>query len=259
MLRAARRLAQLRDIGVVTSFLGAHALPSEAAGDQDRYLDEVNALIPDLAQKKLAVDAFCQTIAFSPEQVARVFAAATAAGLPVKLHADQLSNRHGARLAAARGALSADHLEYTDEDGVAAMARAATVAVLLPGAFYVLREKQVPPIDTLRRHQVPMGDRRIDALALAQGLAGMAPLSARFLPDRWRSHVRESRTHHGRSQGFYCPRNTSSTHRVNSPPKPNLPILGSYVYIYIAHKCITLRPCQKSSDRYIDILVSKSG
>src|SRR5262249_15136244 len=93
---------------------------------------------------------------FSPAQTARVFAAAKAAGLPVKLHADQLSNLHGARLAAEHGALSADHLEYTDEDGVAAMASAGTTAVLLPGAFYVLREKQLPPIDTFRRHRVPI-------------------------------------------------------------------------------------------------------
>jgi imidazolonepropionase len=103
-----------------------------------------------------AVDAFCEGIAFSPEQTARVFAAAKAAGLRVKLHADQLSNLHGARLAAEHNALSADHLEYTDEDGAAAMARAGTVAVLLPGAFYVLREKQFPPVDALRRLNVPI-------------------------------------------------------------------------------------------------------
>jgi imidazolonepropionase len=102
------------------------------------------------------VDAFCETIGFSPAQTARVFVAARAAGLPVKLHADQLSNLHGARLAAEYGALSADHLEYTDEDGAAAMARAGTVAVLLPCAFYVLREKQLPPIDAFHRHGVPM-------------------------------------------------------------------------------------------------------
>jgi imidazolonepropionase len=158
MLRAARRLAQVREVEVVTSFLGAHALPPEANGDKDRYIDEVCAMIPDLVRHKLAdaVDAFCETIAFSPEQTARVFAAAKAAGLPVKLHADQLSNLHGARLAAEHGALSADHLEYTDQDGVAAMARAGTVAVLLPGAFYVLREKQIPPVDAFRRQRVPV-------------------------------------------------------------------------------------------------------
>jgi imidazolonepropionase len=158
MLRAARRIARTRDVDVVTSFLGAHALPPEANGDKDRYIDEVCAMIPAVARDRLAdaVDAFCENIAFSPEQTARVFAAARAAGLPVKLHADQLSNLHGAKLAAEHGALSADHLEYTDDDGVAAMARAGTVAVLLPGAFYVLRERQVPPIESLRRARVPI-------------------------------------------------------------------------------------------------------
>jgi imidazolonepropionase len=158
MLAAARRLARERDVAVVTSFLGAHALPPEANGDKERFIDEVCAMIPAIAREKLAdaVDAFCEGIAFSPEQTARVFRAAQAAGLPVKLHADQLSNLHGARLAAEHGALSADHLEYTDEDGVAAMARAGTVAVLLPGAFYVLREKQLPPVEALRRHGVPI-------------------------------------------------------------------------------------------------------
>jgi imidazolonepropionase len=158
MLAAARRLARERDVDVVTSFLGAHALPPEAGGDKDRYIDEVCAMIPAIAREKLAdaVDAFCEGIAFSPAQTARVFAAAQAAGLPVKLHADQLSNLGGAKLAAEHGALSADHLEYTDEAGVAAMARAGTVAVLLPGAFYVLREKQMPPVEALRRHGVPI-------------------------------------------------------------------------------------------------------
>jgi imidazolonepropionase len=158
MLRAARRLGRERDIDVVTSFLGAHALPPEAGGDKERYIDEVCAIIPAIARGQLvdAVDAFCETIAFSPEQTARVFTAARAAGLPVKLHADQLTNLHGAKLAAEHGALSADHLEYTDEDGVAAMAHAGTVAVLLPGAFYVLRERQPPPVDALRRTRVPI-------------------------------------------------------------------------------------------------------
>jgi imidazolonepropionase len=157
MLRAVRRLGRERDIEVVTTFLGAHAMPPES-NDKDRYIDDVCDMIPALAHDKLAdaVDAFCEGIAFSPEQTARVFAAAKAAGLPVKLHADQLSNLHGARLAAEHGALSADHLEYTDEDGVVAMARAGTVAVLLPGAFYVLREKQVPPVDAFRKHRVPI-------------------------------------------------------------------------------------------------------
>jgi imidazolonepropionase len=157
-LRAARRLGDERQVEVVTTFLGAHALPPEANGDKERYIDAVCAMVPTIARDKLAdaVDAFCEGIAFSPAQTARVFAAAKAAGLPVKLHADQLSNLHGAKLAAEHGALSADHLEYTDEDGVAAMARAGTVAVLLPGAFYVLREKQLPPIEAFRRHRVPI-------------------------------------------------------------------------------------------------------
>jgi imidazolonepropionase len=157
-LRAACRLGTERPVEVVTSFLGAHALPPEANGDKERYIDAVCAMVPLIAREKLAdaVDAFCEGIAFSPAQTARVFAAAKAAGLPVKLHADQLSNLHGARLAAEHGALSADHLEYTDEEGVAAMARAGTVAVLLPGAFYVLREKQLPPVEALRRHHVPI-------------------------------------------------------------------------------------------------------
>ena len=156
-LRAARRLAQERKVDVVTTFLGAHALPPEAA-DKDGFIEAVIAMIPALAREKLAdaVDAFCEGIAFSPEQTARVFAAAKAHGLPVKLHADQLSNLHGAKLAAEHGALSADHLEYTDEEGAAALARAGTVAVLLPGAFYVLREKQLPPLEAFRRHGTPL-------------------------------------------------------------------------------------------------------
>jgi imidazolonepropionase len=156
-LRAAQRLGRERHVDVATTFLGAHALPPEA-GDKDRYIAEVCAMIPDIARDGLAdaVDAFCEGIAFSPEQVARVFVAAKVAGLPVKLHADQLSNLHGARLAAEHGALSADHLEYTDEEGVAAMARSGAVAVLLPGAFYVLREKQSPPVAAFHKHNVPI-------------------------------------------------------------------------------------------------------
>jgi imidazolonepropionase len=157
MLRAARRLGRERDVGVVTSLLGAHAMPPDAA-DKDAFIAKVCAMIPQIRQAGLAdaVDAFCEGIAFSPEQVARVFEAAKANGLPVKLHADQLSNLHGAALAARYDALSADHLEYTDETGIAAMAQAGTVAVLLPGAFYVLREKQLPPVEALRRHKVPV-------------------------------------------------------------------------------------------------------
>jgi imidazolonepropionase len=126
--------------------------------DKDAFIAKVCAMIPQIRQAGLAdaVDAFCEGIAFSPEQVARVFDTAKAHGLPVKLHADQLSNLHGAALAARYDALSADHIEYTDETGVAAMAQAGTVAVLLPGAFYMLREKQVPPVEALRRHKAPI-------------------------------------------------------------------------------------------------------
>ncbi|MGN6459955.1 MAG: imidazolonepropionase, partial [Pseudolabrys sp.] len=145
VLRAARRLGRERTVDVTTTFLGAHAMPPGET-DKDAFIAAVCKMIPDIAAAKLAdaVDAFCEGIAFSPEQTARVFDAAKAAGLPVKLHADQLSNLHGAALAARYNALSADHLEYTDEAGAAAMAKAGTVAVLLPGAFYVLREKQLP-------------------------------------------------------------------------------------------------------------------
>ena len=155
MLRAARALGRARPVSVATTFLGAHALPPEAGGDKDGYIARVcDEMLPAVAREGLAdaVDAFCEGIAFDPAQVARVFAASKAAGLPVKLHADQLSNLGGARLAADWGALSADHLEYTDEQGAAAMARAGTVAVLLPGAYYTLRETQAPPVEALRRH-----------------------------------------------------------------------------------------------------------
>jgi imidazolonepropionase len=158
-LRAARRLTQERSVSIRTSFLGAHALPPEAVDDRKGYVDRlISEMLPAVAAEGLAdaVDGFCETIAFSPEEITRVFAAAKTLGLPVKLHADQLSNLHGAALAAGFGALSADHLEHTDEAGVAAMARAGTVAVLLPGAFYFIRETQRPPIDLFRRHGVAM-------------------------------------------------------------------------------------------------------
>lgn len=157
-LRAARRLGDARPVSVVTTFLGAHALPPEYADDRSGYVEAVCAMIPRLASEGLAdaVDAFCEGIAFSPAETARVFAAAKSAGLRVKLHADQLSNLQGAKLAANHSALSADHLEYTDDEGAAAMAKAGTVAVLLPGAFFVLREKQMPPVDAFRRHGVPI-------------------------------------------------------------------------------------------------------
>ena len=158
MLAAARRLGEIRDVGVVTTFLGAHALPPEAAGDKAAHIDRVVAMIPALVAEGLvdAVDAFCEGIAFSPAEVERVFAAAAAHGLPVKLHADQLSNLSGAALAARHRALSADHLEWTDEAGAEAMAAAGTVAVMLPGAFYFLRETRRPPIDLFRAEGVAM-------------------------------------------------------------------------------------------------------
>lgn len=157
MLRAARRLGQIRPVVIKTSYLAAHAIPTEYAGRADDYMDQV--CIPTLrlahAQGLVdAVDGFCETIAFRPAQIERLFLAAQALGLPVKLHAEQLSNLGGAALAARYGALSADHLEYLDEAGVQAMA--GTVAVILPGAFYTLREVQKPPIELLRQHGVPM-------------------------------------------------------------------------------------------------------
>lgn len=159
MLAVARELGRTRPVRVVTTLLAAHALPAEYAGRADAYVDEVCLpLIGEAARAGLvdAVDAFGETIGFTPAQCRRVLAAARSAGLPVKLHADQLSNQHGAALAAGLGALSADHLEYTDEAGVAAMAAAGTVAVLLPGAFHCLRETRLPPIAALRAHGVPM-------------------------------------------------------------------------------------------------------
>jgi len=159
LLRAARRLGAERPVGLHTTFLGAHALPVEAQGDKDAYIAKVcEEMLPAVQAEGLAdaVDGFCEGIAFSPAQIERVFQAARSAGLPVKLHADQLSNLHGAALAARYGALSADHLEHTDEAGAAAMAAAGTVAVLLPGAFYFIRETKVPPIEAFRRQGVAM-------------------------------------------------------------------------------------------------------
>jgi len=158
-LRAARRLGRERSVTVRTTFLGAHAMPPEMAGDKTAYIDAVcHRMLPAIAKEGLAdaVDAFCETIAFSADETARVFAAAQALGLPIRLHADQLTNLHGAALAAKFGAVAADHLEFTDEDGVRAMREAGTVAVVLPGAFYFLREKQMPPIELMRRHGVPI-------------------------------------------------------------------------------------------------------
>lgn len=158
-LRAARRLGEVRPVRIVTTFLGAHALPPEFKDDPDGYIDLVcGEMIPAIAASGLAdaVDAFCEGIGFTAEQTRRVFEAARAHGLPVKLHAEQLSNRHGAALAAGFGALSADHLEHLDEAGIAAMAKAGTVATLLPGAYYFVRETKLPPIEGLRAAGVPM-------------------------------------------------------------------------------------------------------
>lgn len=158
-LRAARRLDKERPVTVRTTFLGAHALPPEAKGDKDAFVDLVaNTILPAIAAEGLAdaVDGFCEGIAFLPEQIARVFDKARALGLPVKLHADQLSNLHGAELAARYGALSADHLEYTDDAGAVAMAKAGTVATILPGAYYFIRETKKPPIGLFRQHGVKM-------------------------------------------------------------------------------------------------------
>jgi imidazolonepropionase len=158
-LSAARAVGRNRPVAIRTTFLGAHALPPEADGDKDRYIDLVcHEMLPAVAQAGLAdaVDAFMEGIAFSGDQTARVFRAAKALGLPVKLHADQLSNLGGAALASEFSALSADHLEHTDRAGVAAMARAGTVAVLLPGAFYFIRETTKPPVELFRVHGVNM-------------------------------------------------------------------------------------------------------
>ncbi|MGE0733825.1 MAG: imidazolonepropionase [Alphaproteobacteria bacterium] len=159
LLRTARRLGEASDVSIVTSFLGAHALPPEFAERPDDYIALVcEQMLPAIAQERLAdaVDVFCENIGFTAAQTELVFKAARELGLPVKLHAEQLTDMKGAVLAARYRAISCDHLEYVQEDGVAAMAAAGTVAVLLPGAFYFLREKQLPPVELLRRYQVPM-------------------------------------------------------------------------------------------------------
>jgi imidazolonepropionase len=156
-LQAARRLGELRPVSVRTTFLGAHTIPPEMKGNSAGYIDALcQTMLPAIAAEGLAdaVDAFCEGIAFSVEETAQVFSKARELGLPVRLHADQLSNLHGAALAAKFGALSADHLEFGDDNGVAAMAKAGTVAVVLPGAYYFIREKQLPPIAAMRRHGV---------------------------------------------------------------------------------------------------------
>jgi len=157
-LRIARRLGAELPLTVRTTCLSAHALPPEFDGRADDYIDAVVGWMPQLAAEGLvdAVDAFCESIAFSPAQTRRVFDAARALQLPVKLHAEQLSDQGGAALAASYGALSCDHLEWLSDDGVRAMAAAGTVAVLLPGAFYFLRETKLPPVQALRESKVPI-------------------------------------------------------------------------------------------------------
>ena len=193
MLRVARRIGQVRPIHISTTHLAAHAIPPEYAGRADDYISDV--AIPSLhaahAESLVdAVDAFCEGIAFSPDQVRRIFDAAQSLGLPVKLHAEQLSDLKGAVLAAQFGALSADHLEYMGPDGVAALAASGTVAVILPGAFYTLREPQLPPIAALRAAGVAMavatdcnpGSSPMTSLCLAMNMActlfRMTPLEA---------------------------------------------------------------------------------
>jgi len=175
MLRVARRLGEA--IAVKTTFLGAHAVPEEYQGRADDYVEFVcEEVLPAALEEKLvdAVDVFCERIAFDVRQTTRVLEKAKALGLPVKLHADQLSDSGGAALAARHGALSADHLEYSNEEGIGALQQAGTAAVLLPGAFYFLRETRLPPIEALRRNRVPV------ALATDNN-PGSSPLSSPLL------------------------------------------------------------------------------
>jgi imidazolonepropionase len=193
MLRVARRVGVLLPVHVATTFLGAHALPPEFAGRADDYIDEIcERMLPGLAGEGLvdAVDAFCERIGFTHAQTARVFEAARRLNLPVKLHAEQLSDQGGAALVAEYGGLSADHLEHLSAQGAAAMARAGTVAVLLPGAYYFLRETVMPPLATLRELGVPLavatdcnpGTSPMTSLLLAMNMActmwRMTPLEA---------------------------------------------------------------------------------
>jgi len=193
MLRAARRLGEVRPVRVKTAFLGAHALPPEFDGRPDAYIDHVaGEMLPALAGEGLvdAVDAFCETIGFTLDQTRRLFEAARALGLPVKLHAEQLSDQGGAALAAAFAALSADHLEHLSAEGIAAMARSGAVATLLPGAFYYLRDERAPPVEALREAGVPMavatdcnpGTSPLTSLLLAMNMAcvlfGLTPEEA---------------------------------------------------------------------------------
>ena len=182
MLRVARRIADVRPVSIVTSFLGAHAIPPEYKGRADAYLDEVCFPALELAHDNRlvdSVDSFCESIAFSPTEIERVFAKAKSLGLPVKLHAEQLSDLGGAALAARNGALSCDHLEFLGADGIEAMAKSGSIAVMLPGAFYTLREKQLPPIEALRVAGVAMavatdcnpGSSPMTSLLLAMNMA----------------------------------------------------------------------------------------
>ncbi|MEW5863424.1 MAG: imidazolonepropionase [Pseudomonadota bacterium] len=182
ILRVARRLGERLPVTVKTTFLGAHAVPDEYRGRADDYVALVcEEMLPAVARERLAdaVDVFCENIAFTARQTARVFAKAKSLGLPVKLHADQLSDMGGAALAAHFGALSADHLEYSNEAGIAAMGKAGVGAVLLPGAYYFLRERHRPPLAALRRHRVPVavatdhnpGTSPVSSLLLAMNMA----------------------------------------------------------------------------------------
>jgi imidazolonepropionase len=184
MLRAIRRLGDRRPVSVRATFLGAHALPPEYADDPDAYVDLIcDRMIPAVARAGLAdaVDGFCEGIGFTSAQIARVFDAARRHGLPVKLHAEQLSNLEGAALAARHGALSADHLEHLSAEGIAAMAAAGTVAVLLPGAYYFMRETHLPPIAGLRAAEIPIaiatdcnpGTSPLTSLLLAMNMAAI--------------------------------------------------------------------------------------
>jgi imidazolonepropionase len=174
MLRAARKLAADYPVRLRTTLLAAHAIPPEFKNAADRYVELICAeLIPQVAEERLAeaVDVFCEQIAFSLEHCERLFRTAQAAGLGIKMHAEQLSNSHGAELAASFSAWSVDHLEYLDEPGIRALQKSATVATLLPGAFYFLGETKKPPVELLRRYQVPM--------ALASDLnPGSSPLAS---------------------------------------------------------------------------------